>query len=93
MFRTTSQAVDRRTGKRVGGSESNVGRIVIRKVQPKYSTAQLLGGTIGMALCGTLLAMTGDYRVVFLTAGMLAMVVLVIAWFTVERPDGAWPIE
>lgn len=48
-------------------------------------TAQLLGGTIGMAVCGTLLAMTGDYRVVFLVSGVLAVVVLVITWFTVER--------
>jgi sugar phosphate permease len=52
-------------------------------------TAQLLGGTIGMAVCGTLLAMTGDHRVVFPVAGALAMAVLVIAWFAVERPaDG-----
>ena len=54
-------------------------------------TAQLLGGTIGMAVCGMLLAITGDYRVVFLVAGVLAMAVLVIAWFTVERPADGQP--
>ena len=55
-------------------------------------TAQLLGGTIGMAVCGTLLAVTGDYRVVFLTSGALAVAVLVIAWFTVERRADGRPI-
>ena len=49
-------------------------------------TAQLLGGTIGMTVCGTLLAMTGDYRAVFLTSGIIALVVLAIVWFTVDRP-------
>ena len=47
-------------------------------------TAQLLGGTIGMSVCGTLLAMTDDYRIIFLVAGALSMMVLVIAWFTVD---------
>jgi EmrB/QacA subfamily drug resistance transporter len=47
-------------------------------------TAQLLGGTIGMAVCGTLLTTTGDYRVVFLTPGALTMVALIIAWFTLD---------
>jgi EmrB/QacA subfamily drug resistance transporter len=56
-------------------------------------TAQLLGGTIGMSVCGTLLAITDDYRIVFLVAGALAMVVLVIAWFTVERPVDAQSTE
>lgn len=55
-------------------------------------TAQLLGGTIGMTVCGTLLAMTGDYRVVFVTSGVLAMVVLVIACFTAEREADRHPI-
>ena len=55
-------------------------------------TAQLLGGTIGMAVCGTLLAVTGDYRVVFLTSGALVVAVLVIAWFTVERQADGRPI-
>jgi len=49
-------------------------------------TAQLLGGTVGMAVSGTLLAMTGDYRVIFLTSGGLALAVSAIAWLTGERP-------
>jgi len=48
-------------------------------------TAQLLGGTIGMAVSGTLLAITGNYPIIFLTSGILAMVILVIAWITVKR--------
>lgn len=48
-------------------------------------TAQLLGGTIGMAVCGTLLATAGDYRLVFLTPAVLAMAALAIAWFTLDR--------
>jgi len=48
-------------------------------------TAQLIGGTVGMALSGTLLAETGSYLVVFLVAGGLALAVLVIAWFALER--------
>lgn len=54
-------------------------------------TAQLLGGTIGMAVSGTLLAITGDYRVIFLTAGTLSIVVLIIAWFTIEHPADSQP--
>ncbi len=48
-------------------------------------TAQLLGGTIGIAVCGTLFAVTGDFRIVFLAAAVLSFVVLVIGWFSIER--------
>jgi EmrB/QacA subfamily drug resistance transporter len=48
-------------------------------------TAQLLGGTIGVAVSGALLNATGDYRIIFLTAGFLTMAVLLIAWFTLVR--------
>jgi len=51
-------------------------------------TAQLVGGTVGMAVSGTLLATTGDYRLIFLAAGGLSLAVLVVAWFTLERGDG-----
>lgn len=50
-------------------------------------TAQLLGGTIGMAACGTLLAETASYRAIFLAAGTLALAVLAIAWFSLERSN------
>lgn len=51
-------------------------------------TAQLLGGTIGMTVCGTLLAVTGDFGIVFLAPAALTFVVLVICWFALEHPTG-----
>jgi EmrB/QacA subfamily drug resistance transporter len=42
--------------------------------------AQQMGGTIGMAVCGTLLAMTGAFEIVFLAAGCLSLAVLAIDW-------------
>ena len=52
-------------------------------------TAQLTGGTVGMASGGTLLATTGDYRIVFVAAALLVLAVLAIAWFTLERAPTA----
>ena len=51
-------------------------------------TAQLFGGTMGMAILGTLLATTQSYRAVFLATTALAAVVLVLGWFTIERAGG-----
>lgn len=48
-------------------------------------TSQLLGGTIGMAVCGTLFVMTKDFRVVFLATAALMLAVLLIGWFAIER--------
>lgn len=48
-------------------------------------TIQMLGGTFGMALCGSLLVATGDYRSLFVMTGILIFVVLLIAWLTIER--------
>ena len=45
-------------------------------------TAQLLGGTIGMAICGALLAATGNFGVIFFAAGGLGAIVLTIAWLS-----------
>ncbi|MGB7950326.1 MAG: MFS transporter [Candidatus Binatia bacterium] len=42
-------------------------------------TAQFLGGTIGMAVFGTLLVTTGSFEIVFLAAAGLSLPVLVIA--------------
>lgn len=49
-------------------------------------TAQMLGGVIGMAICSALLAMTGNYWVVFLVTSGITFAVLVISWFTLESP-------
>ncbi|MCZ6719701.1 MAG: MFS transporter [Gammaproteobacteria bacterium] len=48
-------------------------------------TAQLLGGTIGMTLCGTLLATTGDFQIVFLVTAGITLAVFVLGWFFIER--------
>ncbi|MEM7025507.1 MAG: MFS transporter, partial [Pseudomonadota bacterium] len=47
-------------------------------------TAQLLGGTLGMAILGTVLATTQSYRLVFLATTALVGLVLLLAWFAVE---------
>jgi EmrB/QacA subfamily drug resistance transporter len=54
-------------------------------------TVQMLGGTVGMALCGALLVATGTYWSLFLLTGALVFALLVIAWFTVERQADGQP--
>ena len=48
-------------------------------------TVQMLGGTVGMALCGALLVATGAYWGLFLLTGVLVFALLLVAWFTIER--------
>ena len=52
-------------------------------------TARLLGGTIGMAICSTLLVMTQSFQVVLLASAGLLFAVLILAWFAIDRRDGA----
>ena len=52
-------------------------------------TGRLLGGTLGMAVCSTLYAMTGSFQVVFLVTGGLMLAVLPVAWLFIERPGRA----
>ena len=52
-------------------------------------SAQTLGGTIGMAVGGTVLTMTGKFSMVFLTNAVLVLAVLAIGYFTIERHDRA----
>ena len=49
-------------------------------------TIQMLGGTVGMALCGTLLVATGDYGILFFVTGGLVFATLIATWFMIERP-------
>ena len=42
------------------------------------------GGTIGMAVCGTLLAMTCAFEAVFRVAGCLSLAVLAIEWRVID---------
>lgn len=48
-------------------------------------TAQLLGGTIGMAISSALLTATGDYDTVFLATGALSVTVLLFGLRAIER--------
>ena len=52
-------------------------------------SAQLLGGTIGMAVCSTLFSMTNDFQVVFLANALLTLVVFVIGLIAIERPSAS----
>ena len=49
-------------------------------------SAQLIGGTVGMAVCGTTFAATGDYGLVFLVTGVLILAVLAFGTYAIERP-------
>ena len=48
-------------------------------------TIQMLGGTVGMALCGTFLVITGNYMGLFIVTGVLMLASLLLAWTTIER--------
>jgi MFS family permease len=54
-------------------------------------SAQLLGGTIGMAVCGAVLASTGDFRLVFLVTGGMSVAVLVTGLLFIERDSSTDP--
>ena len=47
-------------------------------------TIQMLGGTIVMAICGSLYSGLGTEAPVFYTAGGVTLAALAVAWFTVE---------
>jgi EmrB/QacA subfamily drug resistance transporter len=49
-------------------------------------TIQMLGGTVGIALCGSLLVITGDYRSLFVLTGTLIFATWLCAWRTIEHP-------
>ncbi|MEM6462281.1 MAG: MFS transporter [Pseudomonadota bacterium] len=51
-------------------------------------TIQMFGGTMGIALCGTLLAATGSYQLIFLLTGALLLATIAIIWLLIERDDG-----
>ncbi|MEM8588250.1 MAG: MFS transporter [Pseudomonadota bacterium] len=50
-------------------------------------TIQMLGGTVGMALCSTVLLITGSYAITFAMTGVLLLLSFIIAWGMVEVPD------
>jgi EmrB/QacA subfamily drug resistance transporter len=52
-------------------------------------TSQLLGGTMAIAVCGTLLATARDFQPGFLTGAGVAFAVLAIAWRAFDRQADA----
>lgn len=48
-------------------------------------TAQLVGGTVGMTLCGTLLATTGSYQLPLMVTALLTGLVFILTWRTVKE--------
>ena len=50
---------------------------------------QMLGGTVGMALCGSFLLITGNYLGLFVVTGVLMLACLLLAWGTIERGSAA----
>lgn len=48
--------------------------------------SQLVGATVGMAVCSTIFSMTGDFRAVFLASTGVTLVVTVIAFVAIEKP-------
>jgi predicted MFS family arabinose efflux permease len=46
-------------------------------------SAQLLGSTIGMAICSSLFAMIGSLWVVFFVSAVMAFAALVVCWFSI----------
>jgi EmrB/QacA subfamily drug resistance transporter len=54
-------------------------------------SAQLMGATVGMAVCSTIFSMTDDFQPVFLATALFTGFVLVVGLFAIERPRGAAP--
>jgi len=48
-------------------------------------TAQLMGGTVGMAVCGTLYAATNQFESLYWTAGVLMVIVAVIGFLKLRK--------
>ena len=68
-------------------------RAVMGSVPPKKRgqaggiamSSQLIGATVGMALCSTLYSTTNSFQVVFLVNAAFTLVVLVVAWLTIDK--------
>ncbi|WP_421725105.1 MFS transporter [Bauldia sp.] len=55
-------------------------------------SAQLLGGTLGMAVCSTLFATTGGFDAVFWSTAGLNLIILIVGWLTIERSAPRAPV-
>lgn len=49
-------------------------------------SSQLVGATVGMAVCSTIFSMTGDFRAVFLATALFTGFVFVVGLLAIERP-------
>ena len=54
-------------------------------------SAQLLGATVGMAVCSTVFSMTNDFQIVFLATALVTGLVFVAGALAIERPRGFRP--
>jgi len=54
-------------------------------------SSQLVGATVGMAVCSTIFSMTGDFRAVFLATALFTGAVLAVGAVAIERPRAAAP--
>ena len=52
---------------------------------PTVITAQVLGGTIGLAVLGAVLRELNDYRAVFITSAVIVFVVFIIGFMFIDR--------
>ena len=78
-------------------------RAVMNSVSPQQQgeaggiamASQLMGATIGMAVCSTLFSMTDSYEMVFLGTCVFTLAVLAVSWLTIERGNmaGARTVE
>lgn len=50
-------------------------------------TVQMLGGTIGMAVCTTLFAISHDFRLVFLVTGLVVLAAVAISLGMIDRKE------
>ncbi|MEM1005423.1 MAG: MFS transporter [Pseudomonadota bacterium] len=68
-------------------------RAVMMSVQPRMQgqaggivlSSQLLGGTLGMAICSTVYAMSGSFAAVFWMTAAVCAVILVYAYLAIEK--------
>ncbi|MEM7026479.1 MAG: MFS transporter, partial [Pseudomonadota bacterium] len=51
-------------------------------------TSRMLGGTVGMAICSSLLVTSGSFQLIFIVTAATMLAALIFGWFAIERQDG-----
>ena len=54
-------------------------------------SSQLIGGTLGMALCSTILAVTASHAAVFWVAALISLLVLTYSYFAIDIQEARTP--